>query len=432
MEQIADEIRSLISRISVLEAATTSNQEDFSDPPLYLVKVDESPVSPDSIEDIPDLVKGLPQFTGDPNELSTFIQDAETLVRLYTPRARSTLDEKNKFHVICKSIRRKIKGEANDALVASNVNLNWSMIKKTLITYYGEKRDIETLDYQLMSSQQKGDTLENYYDKVNRTLSLIANSIRTDERFAHPEATKAMLYTYNKKAIDAFIRGLDGDLGRFLKNYGPESLAHAYSYCVSFQNLEYRKNITNHKTFEIQTKPRNSIPILPPKPVHLSRIPVRPMQYPRMNLYPPRQMPFMPQPQRNYQYFPQAPPRQPFRPELPQIPQRNPFKAPEPMEVDPSIRTANINYSNRPQNSYQQKPPLKRPRLFHAATESYQDPDTEDQAHGNTDYVSFDDEEYYPEHMQTLERYLHTVENQQAQINESPESDEGAELNFLG
>lgn len=50
------------------------------------------------------------------------------------------------------------------------------MIKRTLTTYYGEKRDLQTLDYQLMCSQQKGETLEKYYDKVNRQLSLIANT----------------------------------------------------------------------------------------------------------------------------------------------------------------------------------------------------------------------------------------------------------------
>lgn len=130
MDQLLDQIRALTARITTLEATAIPNQEDFSDPPLYLVRADGSPISPDSIEDIPDLVKGLPSFNGDPNELSFFIQDAETLVNLYTPHSRSSIEEKNKFHVICKSIRRKIKGEANDALVASNVNINWKMIKK--------------------------------------------------------------------------------------------------------------------------------------------------------------------------------------------------------------------------------------------------------------------------------------------------------------
>ena len=96
--------------------------------------------------------------------------------------------------------------------MASNVGINWNLIKKTLITYYGEKRDLETLDFQIMNVQQKGRSLEVYYDEVNRLLSLIANQIHTDDRFSHPEASKALIETYNRKAIDSFIRGLDGDV----------------------------------------------------------------------------------------------------------------------------------------------------------------------------------------------------------------------------
>lgn len=327
----------------------------------------------------------------------------------------------------------KTKVEANDALVASNVNINWRMIKKKLSTYYGEKRDLEILDYQLMSSQQTGESLERYYDKINRTLSLIANSICTDERFAHLEATKAMLYIYNKKAIDAFIRGLDGDLGRFLKNYEPESLAHAYSYCISSQNIEYRKCITNHKIPEVHTKIRNSIPNLPPKPVRMQRLLIRPMNYPNFNNYPPRQPMFIPQQQpRNYQYHPPSSPlRQQFRPQPPQIPQqRNPFRVPEPMDTDISMRTANVNYSNRPQLSNQQKPPLKRPRLYHASVETYPDLVIEDPVNERSDFVPSDDEEYYPEPTQTFERYLRTIEAQQTQQHK-PLEEEEVELNFL-
>lgn len=308
------------------------------------------------------------------------------------------------------------------------------MIKKTLSTYYGEKRDLETLDYQLMSSKQGGESLEKYFDKVNRTLSLIANFICTNERFSHPEAAKAMIYTYNRKAIDAFIRGLDGDIGRFLKNYEPESLAHAYSYCISFQNIEFRKSINNLKIPEAQTRPRNSIPSLPPKPSHLPRIPMRPPP----NFYNPPVLyqsrpPFNIPQQRHFQNYPPYPPpppqhqRQQFRP-TPPVLQRNPYKAPDPIDTDVSMRTANVNYANRP-NSSNQKPPLKRPRLFHAGT--YQQPDTEDPVSERTDYVQSDDEEYYPENTQTFERYLRAVEAHE-ENNMLPELvEEEAELNFL-
>ena len=117
--------------------------------------------------------------------------------------------------------------------------------------YYGEKRDLETLDFQVMNVQQNDRSLELYYDEVNELLSLIANQIHT------------LIETYNRKAIDSFIRGLDGDVYKFIRNYEPTSLAAAYSYCISFQNIECRKMLTTPKSYIPPSAPRNLIPILP-------------------------------------------------------------------------------------------------------------------------------------------------------------------------
>lgn len=92
------------------------------------------------------------------------------------------------MHVICKAIRRKIKSEANNALVAHNVNINLSMIKQTLQTYYGEKRNLTTLDHQLMSCAKHGQPIDVCFDQINKLVSAIVNHLSTDDRFKHPEA----------------------------------------------------------------------------------------------------------------------------------------------------------------------------------------------------------------------------------------------------
>lgn len=107
-----------------------------------------------------------PIFCGDPSELNSWINDVDGIIRLYQTISSHSLEKQNKFNMIFKFVRRKIRGEANDALVASNVGINWNMMRKTLITYYGEKRGLETLDFQLMRVYQKGRILEVYYDEV--------------------------------------------------------------------------------------------------------------------------------------------------------------------------------------------------------------------------------------------------------------------------
>lgn len=418
---MAQQLQDIISRISALEQANIPPAEtDLSDPPIYFTNEDGSPVSAESIEKLPDLIKDLPTFSGDPNEVSVWIDDAEGLVKLYQPRANSSINDKNKFHVICKAIRRKIKGEANDALVASNVNINWYSIKKTLLTYYGEKRDIVTLDYQLMNASQRGRPIEEYYDEVNKLLSLIANQIKTDMRYMHPEASRAMLENFNDKAIDSFMRGLDGDLGKFLKNYRPESLAQAFSYCISFQNIEYRKTLTRNRPLETNLPViRNQIPPrIPNKPIHFQKPFIQP------NWTPPPRNYFPPKPPQFLQNRPNIQTNPFNKPIPPRFPPRNPFQKqdkPEPMEVDQSLRTRQINYANRP-------PVNKRPRNFNITTDSQNNPEYIDHDPESQTYFEYMNNELdnNTEETETFERYMRNIEKQ------DPEQEtDNVELNFL-
>lgn len=421
--------------------------EDLSDPPLYLTNLNGQPASIETIEKIPDYVKDLPIFTGNPNEVSSWISDVESIINYYKPNETSTVDQKNKYHIICKTIRRKIRGEANDALVSSNVNINWTAIKKTLLTYYGEKRDIASLDYQMLTIQQKGKTLEEYFDEINNLLSLIANQIKTSNRFTHPEAVKALIETYNEKALDAFMRGLDGELlGQFLKNYRPESLAQAYAYCISFQNIEFRKKMTRGSIPEKHNGPKNFIPNnsnnpkippkLPPKP-QMQNKPnypqppkfFRPVYYPQQPVvFRQQQQPVISQQQRQPPPVPsRQPPNNPFRqPAGPSQPTNQQRNQPEPMEVDPSIRTRQVNYSNRPDSNTQQQ---KRPRMFFVSNADgsipveYMEPiyEYDDSNNGNNN----NDE------IESFDRYLVAYEHQEGDGNASQETTDNAEFNFL-
>lgn len=112
--------------------------------------------------------------------------------------------------------------------------MNFSLIKKTLITYYGEKRDLGTLEYQLANSSQRGRTLEEFYNEINKILCQISNCVTTNPQFEHPKAARLLLTSYNKKATDAFVRRLDGEVGKILKNANVDTLANAYGYSITF------------------------------------------------------------------------------------------------------------------------------------------------------------------------------------------------------
>lgn len=262
-----------------------------------------------------------------------------------------------------------------------------------------------------------------------------------------------MIKIYNQKALETFIRGLDGEISKFLSNSKPKSIADAYGYCIGFQNMEFRKCYTKARPTMVHAGPRNLIPIaqhLPqpqriinnPRPIPTSLPMRRPPLPPRNNVF---QRPYQPPPFQQcfpQQHFPQQPsfqqpffnrpfqqqpfhqppPQSPFRPfsQPPPQPSRaspfhnprpGPSNAPEPMEVDSSIRSRQVNYSNRPQGSRIQAPPEKRQMLFAANT---QDTETHDE--------TTSDEEYH--------NYLDLYREQS--IDDEEEGFEEAELNFLG
>lgn len=88
------ENQDILDRLAALEGPRVQVSIDFSDPPLHFVYANGSAVNPDSLEKIPDLVKDLPIYTGEPNELQTWLDDAEGLVNLYRTNPESTIDKK--------------------------------------------------------------------------------------------------------------------------------------------------------------------------------------------------------------------------------------------------------------------------------------------------------------------------------------------------
>ena len=181
--------------------------------------------------------------------------------------------------------------------------------------------------------------------------------------------------------MDAFIRGLDGDVYKFIRNYEPTSFAEAYSYCISFQNLECRKMLTNPKHFNTPpSAPRNQIPLpiphLPPRVfLHQQRPMIANNVRPHFAHHPPiqnyagnfKQRPVWNPPNQQRPIFQRTSFNQPNQMKhFTQL--RNNFRqnGPEPMEVDPSIRSHQVNYANRPNSSNIR--PMKRQRAFNIET----------------------------------------------------------------
>lgn len=305
-----------------------------------------------NIGKIPDFVKDIKIFYGDPTKLTDWISDVDSIFRAYREKGATPVQ----ISVLERTVRRKVDGEAANVLNSNNVLTNWADIKNTLILYYKDQRDVKTLDFQLTSIRKSAsENLNSYYSRVNELLSLIIAQIQTDTVMSQNAA--AHITYFREKSIDAFIRGLDKPLSILLKSTNPTTLSQAYNFCLEYFNMDIRSSpFKNEFGGQAPPKPREP-PALPPRVYPTQpRAFLQPALPPRgrpVNPFPtayplrqnfPQTNPFAQKPFQQNQFRPNPFQLNPFRPNHPP----NQQQYPQPMEVDPSLKTRAINYSNRP------------------------------------------------------------------------------------
>lgn len=291
---------------------------------------------------LPDFIRDLNSFDGKPSDLLAWLTDVEGIYNMF----REAGATEAQLSLIERSVRRKIKGEAADVLNANNITHDWPSIKNTLILYYRDKRDIKTLDYELTSIRKAGnETLASYYSRVNELLAAIIAQLQTEDKY-YLHVTSHTEF-FRDKAVDAFIRGLEKPLCFLLKTHNPKTLSQAYQFCLDFYNMDTRSAPFRNEHSSPIPRPRELEPSkFPPRPPPRRQHPTPAPRTSNFHQMPPFARQYSsnyhqtsPFERQNFQ-FTMQPPARPWYPK--------PQPRPEPMEVDRSIRSRNINYGNRP------------------------------------------------------------------------------------
>lgn len=343
-EVIAQTVRSETQQIfdQITHANVKLRHSDQTIDPKYLNNLND-------MDKIPDVVKSLREFSGQPGEFGSWKKSVERILKIY-----NHLKGTPKYYGIISVIRNKITGQADTALESYNTPLNWEEISKCLTLHYADKRDLGTLEYQMTTLIQKNSSIPEFYEQVYRHLSLILNKLSSMDM--SQESMNVMTQAYRDKALDTFVRGLRGDLPRLLSMKGPTDLPEALHLCLKLENVQYR---VQHSHSNL----RNSHLAPPPLP-----LPRRFSPQPQRNYYNPQTRKYYPELQNN----PQAPQSYPHFPPKFQSPRYSqncvqqppkPFNGnylprPEPMDVDRSMNSRQINYQNRSQinNTINNKP----------------------------------------------------------------------------
>lgn len=309
-----------------------------------------APTTEQELKDIgrlPDCVKELRVFDGNPIEYVSWIYSVESILKDY-----DIVKDKPVYRAILQHIRQKIRGTADAALVSYNIfDENWHAIKGCLSLHYADKRDVRTLEYQLGSLIQGKKSVDEFYATVNHQLSLMINKIKTEN---YSEDTMTVLIdTYRNRALDVFIRGLNGDISKMLTIQRPTNLPEAYSSCLEIQNLNFRsmpihnRNFSNTITVPVNQINASGFQQYTHKPAPLPRLSLQQknMGYNMQYQQPYRQQQYQ---QQQYQQQPLQQHQNAYAAALPARPTQP--KPPTPMSIDESGNTKRVNYMNRPKN----------------------------------------------------------------------------------
>lgn len=286
---------------------------------------------------VPDAIKDLPKFDGNPRLLFEFINNVEEILSLL-----SDIDGTAHGRILLRAIRNKIEGPANEVLNMYGTPLEWASIKNNLILHYADKRNELSLIRDLHNCKQGSKPLENFYSEVIEISSAMNNHIQIHEKNASVIESKKLLYS--EMCLNIFLTGLREPLGSTIRSMRPDTLAVAYSYCVKEQNITYFKaenhnfnRNNNNPTNKTNSHTTNRQAYSRPVPQNLNRNP-NPQYQPRPQQYQSRpQQQNLPNPRfpvPNNQLTQQHRPTQPsnnFRP--PQTHNNQTLPKPEPMEL---------------------------------------------------------------------------------------------------
>lgn len=200
---------------------------------------------------IPDAIKDLPKYDGNPRLLHEFITNVEEI--LFHIRGA---DSTPQGLILLRAIRNKIDGQANEVLNTYGTPLNWDDIKTNLISHYSDKRTETSLIRDLHNLRQYDKPVEKFYSQVIEIQSTLTNNVSINESDSNVIKAKRDLFT--EMCLNSFLSGLREPMGSTVRAMRPESLAIALDYCIREQNINYLQTDANKYGYSRnRTYPKN-------------------------------------------------------------------------------------------------------------------------------------------------------------------------------
>lgn len=192
----------------------------------------ETNEGPNNFDSIFKSLRLLPEFDGNPNVLTRFINLCDNLVATFR-KNNNDLDNL----ALLNGILNKVTGPAARFINANGIPEDWQGVRTALINNFSDQRDETSLYNDLSLLNQGQSTPQEFYERCQNLFSTIMTYVSLHEDI--PTTVQAKRELYKKLTLQSYLRGLKDPLGSRIRCMRPETIEKALEFVQEELNTLY-------------------------------------------------------------------------------------------------------------------------------------------------------------------------------------------------
>lgn len=181
---------------------------------------------------IPDPIKSIPSYEGNRKQLQSWLTTAESTLNRFKPLVSDQI-----FEMYVTAVTNKITGKAKDILCLAGNPQNFDEIKEILSAALGDRQELSTYKCQLWQNRmQEHMSIHKYYNKTKEIVQNIKTIAKQNPKYQnHWDAINNFI---DEDALAAFISGLRGNYFGHAQAARPKDIEDAYAFLCKFKSQE--------------------------------------------------------------------------------------------------------------------------------------------------------------------------------------------------